>query len=253
MLLARQAFNGPVIPRVAAPDSSCLAPQTMRLLVLEDDAQLGEALSAGLRAEGHVVDWFTTGRYADAVMGDTAYDAAVLDLGLPDTDGLVWLRRWRARGVSLPVLVLTARDTVEQRIEGLDVGADDYLIKPISLHELEARLRAVTRRSNGRLAQVDWTHGALTYNPATKRAHWREQPVDLTARELVLLEVFLKHPRKVLSKGQLLEQLYDWRGGEPESNALEVHIHHLRRKISPDLVRTIRGLGYALGSIEELS
>lgn len=228
-------------------------PLNMRLLVLEDDVQLGEALSAGLRVEGHVVDWFTGGGHADTAMADTRYDAVVLDLGLPDTDGLVWLRRWRDRGVAIPILVLTARDAVDQRIEGLDVGADDYLIKPISLHELDARLRAVMRRSSGRSAQLDWTHGALTYNPASKAVHWRGLSVDLTARELVLLEVFLKNPRKVLSKGQLLEQLYDWRGGEPESNALEVHIHHLRRKIAPQLVRTIRGLGYALGSIEELS
>lgn len=225
----------------------------MRLLVLEDDAQLGEALSAGLRAEGHVVDWFSAGVQADAALGDTSYDAVVLDLGLPDADGLVWLRRWRTHGRSLPVLVLTARDAVDQRIEGLDVGADDYLIKPISLSELDPRLRAVMRRASGRSPQPDWTHGALTYNPASKLVLWRGQPVDLTARETVLLEVFLKAPRKVLSKAQLLEQLYDWRGGEPESNALEVHIHHLRRKLTPPLVRTIRGLGYALGSIEELS
>ena len=225
----------------------------MRLLVLEDDAQLGEALSAGLRGEGHVVDWFTSGARADAAMADTSYDALVLDLGLPDVDGLVWLQRWRAAGRSLPILVLTARDTVDQRIEGLDVGADDYLIKPISLSELDARLRAVMRRVSGRSAQPDWVHGALSYNPASKAVQWRGQAVDLTARELVLLEVFLKHPRRVLSKGQLLEQLYDWRGGEPESNALEVHIHHLRRKIAPNLVRTIRGLGYALGSMQELS
>jgi two-component system response regulator QseB len=225
----------------------------MRLLVLEDDAQLGEALSAGLRGQGHVVDWFTSGAQANEAMGDIGYDAVVLDLGLPDADGLVWMQRWRAGGWSLPIIVLTARDTVDQRIVGLDVGADDYLIKPISLHELDARLRAVMRRASGRSAQPDWVHGALSYNPASKVVQWRNQVVDLTAREVILLEVFLKNPRKVLSKGQLIEQLYDWRGGEPESNALEVHIHHLRRKIAPNLVRTIRGLGYALGSIEELS
>jgi two-component system response regulator QseB len=199
------------------------------------------------------VDWFTSGAQANAAMGDTSYDALVLDLGLPDVDGLVWLQRWRAAGRSLPILVLTARDTVDQRIKGLDVGADDYLIKPISLSELDARLRAVMRRISGRSAQPDWVHGALSYSPASKAVQWRGQAVDLTAREIILLEVFLKNPRKVLSKAQLLEQLYDWRGGEPESNALEVHIHHLRRKIAPNLVRTIRGLGYALGSMEELS
>ncbi len=225
----------------------------MRLLILEDDPQLGEAVSGGLRQQGHVVDWFTSGPPADAAIRSTSYDALVLDLGLPGTDGLVWLRRWRQGGLALPVLVLTARDTVEQRIEGLDVGADDYLIKPITLDELAARLRAMLRRATGRATQAEWTHGALSYDPAGKQVRWKDQPVELTGRETALLEVLLKNPQRVLSKTQLLEQLYDWSGGEPESNALEVHIHHLRRKIAPALVRTIRGLGYALGSAQELS
>ena len=225
----------------------------MRLLILEDDPQLGEALSGGLRQQGHVVDWFTSGPPADAAIRSTSYDAMVLDLGLPGTDGLVWLRRWRQGGLALPVLVLTARDTVEQRIEGLDVGADDYLIKPITLDELAARLRAMLRRSAGRATQVEWVHGALRYDPASKQVRWKERPVELTGRETALLEVLLKNPQRVLSKAQLVEQLYDWSGGEPESNALEVHIHHLRRKIAPGLVRTIRGLGYALGAAEEVA
>jgi two-component system response regulator QseB len=166
------------------------------------------------------------------------------------TDGLVWLRRWRERGVDLPVLVLTARDTVEQRIEGLDVGADDYLIKPIAIGELAARLRAMLRRATGR-TQSEWVHGALRYDPASKQVQWQGRAVDLTGREIALLEVLLKNPQRVLSKTQLQEQLYDWSGGEPESNALEVHIHHLRRKINPGIVRTIRGLGYALGALED--
>lgn len=221
----------------------------MRLLILEDDLQLGEALRDGLRQLGHVVDWFSEGQQADAALRGTAYDAAVLDLGLPGTDGLVWLRRWRERGADLPVLVLTARDTVAQRIEGLDVGADDYLIKPIAIPELAARLRAMLRRATGR-TQTEWVHGALRYDPATRQVHWQDRPVELTGRETALLEVLLKNPQRVLSRQQLLEQLYDWGGGEPESNALEVHIHHLRRKITPDVVRTIRGLGYALGALE---
>jgi two-component system response regulator QseB len=222
----------------------------MRLLILEDDLQLGEALGSGLRQLGHVVDWFTRGEQADAAVQATAYDAMVLDLGLPVTDGLVWLRRWRERGVDLPVLVLTARDTVEQRIEGLDVGADDYLIKPIAIGELAARLRAMLRRATGR-TQSEWVHGALRYDPASKQVQWQGRPVELTGREIALLEVLLKNPQRVLSKTQLQEQLYDWSGGEPESNALEVHIHHLRRKIDPGIVRTIRGLGYALGALED--
>lgn len=222
----------------------------MRLLILEDDPQLGEALSGGLRQQGHVVDWFTSGPPADAALRGTAYDALVLDLGLPGTDGLVWLRRWRQGGLALPVLVLTARDTLEQRIEGLDLGADDYLIKPIALDELAARLRAMLRRATGRATQTEWAHGDLRYDPASKQVRWKDKPVELTGRETALLEVLLKNPQRVLSKNQLLEQLYDWGGGEPESNALEVHIHHLRRKIAPGLVRTIRGLGYALGAPE---
>jgi len=219
----------------------------MRLLILEDDAQLGDALAAGLRQLGHAVDWFASGAQADAAIDSAPYDAAVLDLGLPGTDGMVWLRRWRERGSVLPVLILTARDGVEQRIGGLDAGADDYLIKPISTEELAARLRAMLRRATGR-AQSEWTHGALRYDTVSKQVHWQGRPVELTARELALLEALLKHPQRVLSKTQLQEQLYDWSGREPESNALEVHIHRLRRKIHPDIVRTVRGVGYALGA-----
>lgn len=221
----------------------------MRLLVLEDDRLLGEALSTGLRQLGHVVDWFGDGTRADAAIASAPYDAMVLDLGLPGTDGMVWLRRWRERGLALPVLILTARDGVAQRIAGLDAGADDYLIKPISTDELAARLRAMLRRASGR-AQAEWTHGALRFDPATRQVHWRDRPVELTGRELALLEALLKHPQRVLSKAQLQERLYDWSGGEPESNALEVHVHHLRRKIHPSIVRTVRGVGYALGAAE---
>ena len=220
----------------------------MRLLILEDDADLGEALAAGLRQSGHVVDWFRDGTQAEAALDGTPYDAMLLDLGLPGTDGMTWLRRWRRRGMALPVLILTARDAVEQRIAGLDAGADDYLVKPIAIDEIAARLRALLRRTTGR-AQPLWTHGALQYDPATKRVLWRQRPVELTGRELALLEVLLTHPQRVLSKTQLLEKLYDWGGAEPESNTLEVHVHHLRRKIDPGIVRTVRGVGYALGAL----
>ncbi len=219
----------------------------MRLLILEDDPQLGDALATGLRQLGHAVDWFAGGAEADGAIDIAPYDAAVLDLGLPGTDGMVWLRRWRERGSVLPVLILTARDGVQQRIAGLDAGADDYLIKPISTEELAARLRATLRRATGR-AQAEWTHGALRYDTVSKQVHWQDRPVELTARELALLEVLLKHPQRVLSKAQLQEQLYDWSGREPESNALEVHVHRLRRKIHPAIVRTVRGVGYALGA-----
>jgi two-component system, OmpR family, response regulator QseB len=221
----------------------------MRVLILEDDDLLGDALATGLRQLGHAVDWFRAGAQADAAVADAPYDAVVLDLGLPGADGMHWLRRWRQRGLTLPVLILTARDGVEQRIAGLDAGADDYLIKPLAIDELAARLRALLRRAAGR-AQPVWTHGALRYDPSTKQVHWAGQPVELTGRELALLEMLLLHPQRVLSKSQLQEKLYDWSGGEPESNTLEVHVHHLRRKLHPGIVRTVRGVGYALGAAE---
>jgi two-component system response regulator QseB len=219
----------------------------MRLLILEDDPQLGEALAVGLRQLDHVVDWFRDGARADAALAGAPYDAMVLDLGLPGTDGMAWLRRWRQGGRTLPVLILTARDGVEQRIAGLDAGADDYLIKPITIDELAARLRAMLRRASGR-SQAVWTHVALQYDPAARQVQWQGRAVELTGRELALLEMLLLHPQRVLSRSQLQEKLYDWSGGEPESNALEVHVHHLRRKIHPGIVRTVRGVGYALGA-----
>lgn len=221
----------------------------MRLLIVEDDPELGEALTAGLRLQGHVVDWFRDGTAADAALAGAPYDALVLDLGLPGADGLVWLQRWRGRGLTLPVLVLTARDGTEQRIAGLDGGADDYLIKPIATDEIAARLRALLRRASGR-AQPVWTHGALEFDPSAKAVRWQGRPVELTGRELALLEALLLQPQRVLSKAQLQEKLYDWSGAEPESNTLEVHVHHLRKKIHPGIVRTVRGVGYALGTPE---
>lgn len=221
----------------------------MRLLILEDDPDLGDALAAGLRQAGHVVDWFRDGQQAETALDGAPYDALVLDLGLPGADGMTWLRRWRRRGSTVPVLILTARDGVEQRIAGLDAGADDYLIKPIAIDELAARLRALLRRASGR-AQALWTHGALQYDPAGRRVRWNGRDVELTGRELALLEAFLQHPQRVMSKSQLLEKLYDWSGAEPESNTLEVHVHRLRRKIHPGVVRTVRGVGYALGAAE---
>jgi two-component system response regulator QseB len=222
----------------------------MRLLIVEDDPQLGEALSAALRAQGHAVDWFRDGAAADVALGGAPFDAMLLDLGLPGADGLEWLRRWRGRGIGLPVLVLTARDGTEHRIAGLDGGADDYLVKPIATDEIAARLRALLRRVGGR-AQPVWAHGALHYDPSAKVVRWRGRRVELTGREIALLEALMLQPQRVLSKAQLQEKLYDWSGGEPESNALEVHVHNLRKKIHHGVVRTVRGVGYALGAAEE--
>lgn len=219
----------------------------MRLMIVEDDSLLGDALAQGLRQRGHAVDWFQHGAAADAALAGAPFDAVVLDLGLPGRDGMEWLQRWRQSGLQLPILVLTARDAVEQRIAGLDAGADDYLVKPITQDELAARLRALTRRTAGH-TQAVWQHGELAYDPAAKSVHWRGAPVALTGRELAVLEALLAQPQRVLSRSHLLEKLYDWSGTEPESNSLEVHIHHLRRKIDPGIVRTVRGVGYALGA-----
>ena len=219
----------------------------MRLMIVEDDSLLGDALAQGLRQRGHAVDWFQHGAAADAALAGAPFDAVVLDLGLPGRDGMEWLQRWRQSGLQLPILVLTARDAVEQRIAGLDAGADDYLVKPITQDELAARLRALTRRTAGH-TQAVWQHGELAYDPAAKAVHWRGAPVALTGRELAVLEALLAQPQRVLSRSHLLEKLSDWSGTEPESNSLEVHIHHLRRKIDPGIVRTVRGVGYALGA-----
>jgi len=223
----------------------------VRILIVEDDPQLGEALARGLSALGFAVDWFGDGSRADAALATTPYDAIVLDLGLPGRDGLHWLTRWRSGAQRVPVLILTARDAVEQRIEGLDAGADDYLVKPIAIPELAARLRAVLRRSQGRPEPV-WKHGALEYRPAAKAARWQGTPVELTARECALLELLLAHPQRVLPRGLIQDKLYAFEQ-DIESNALEVHVHHLRRKIHPKIVRTVRGVGYALGGVEDLS
>jgi two-component system response regulator QseB len=243
-----RAGHGASPPTEAQPAASIrpLDWHAMRVLAVEDDPELGEAIATGLRQLGHAVDWMRSGNEADAALAAAPYDAVVLDLGLPGGDGMHWLARWRGRGDALPVLVLTARDGVDDRIAGLDGGADDYLVKPIGIDELAARLRALLRRSRGR-AQPVWQHGELDYDPAAKTVRWRGAPVELTARELALLEALLAHPGHVMSKARLQEKLYDWSAAEPESNAIEVHVYNLRRKIDSRIVRTIRGVGYVLG------
>jgi len=222
----------------------------MRILIVEDDALIGDGVARGLAALGFAVDWVGDGRAADAALATTAYDAVLLDLGLPGHDGEHWLRQWRARGQRLPVLILTARDGLDDRIRGLDGGADDYLVKPAATTEIAARLRAILRRSQGRPEPL-WQHGALSFEPASKAVRWRGTPVELTARELALLELLLANPRRVLSKPQINEKLYAFEQ-DIDSNAIEVHVHHLRRKIDAKLVRTVRGVGYALGAAEDL-
>jgi two-component system response regulator QseB len=216
------------------------------LLIVEDDALIADGLVRAMRAAGHAVDHAPDGVTADDALRQYPYSLVILDLGLPKLDGIEVLKRLRQRDSSVPVLVLTARDALTDRIAGLDAGADDYLVKPITIDELAARLRAMVRRSAGR-AQAVWQHGDLEYDPAAKIVRWKGQRVELTGFELALLETLLKHPQRVLSKAHLQEKLYDWSGTEPESNAIEVHIHHLRRKIDPSIVRTVRGVGYSLG------
>ena len=218
----------------------------MRVLIIEDDALLGDGLASGLTALGFAIDWFKESKSGERALQSVPYDAVILDLGLPGEDGMAFLNRLRSNGSSTPVLVLTARDAVSSRIAGLDSGADDYLVKPVALQELAARLRAITRRARGR-PEPTWKHGELEYNPASKSVLWKGEQVGLTSRELALLELLLANPERVLSKAQILEKMYAW-GDELESNAIEVFVYNLRRKIAPDVIRTVRGVGYALGA-----
>jgi DNA-binding response OmpR family regulator len=214
----------------------------MRILVVEDDALLGDAIQAGLKQAGFAVDWVKDGAQADQALSTEPYDASVLDIGLPRLSGLDVLRRLRQRKATTPVLLLTARDTVDDRIQGLDSGADDYLVKPFDMGELAARLRALIRRASGNTAPALHA-GEVTLDPSAHAVTCRGRTVDLSATEFSLLHALLLSAGKVLSRTQLEEKLYAW-GEEVESNAIEVHIHHLRRKLYPELIETIRGVGY---------
>jgi two-component system response regulator QseB len=216
----------------------------MRVLLVEDDAMIGESVAAGLRLAGHAVDWVQDGRAAEAALAAPGHELVLLDLGLPRKSGLDVLKGLRAAGADLPVLVITARDAVADRIAGLDAGADDYIVKPFDLDELAARIRAVARRRAGRGAPVI-EYGALRFDPATRQVSVGGAAVALSGRELAVLEALLERPGAVLSRAQLEERLYGWRE-EIESNTVEVHIHALRRKLGPELIRTLRGVGYML-------
>ncbi|OYT88893.1 MAG: DNA-binding response regulator [Burkholderiales bacterium PBB6] len=220
----------------------------MRILLVEDDALLGDGLRAGLRQQGLVVDWVRDGLAAQREMRTAVYAAVVLDLGLPLMDGMDVLQQVRAAGVTTPVLVLTARDAVADRIRGLDGGADDYVLKPVDLHELAARLRALVRRSAGQ-PQECLTAGGVTLDPAARQVLLDGAPVALSTREFDLLQALMLNAGRVLSRDQLEQHLYSW-GQEVESNAVEVHIHHLRRKLRPELITTVRGVGYMLARAE---
>ncbi len=216
----------------------------MRILLAEDDPQLGDGLRAGLRQLGFQVDWVRDGAAAERELRSDAYAAAVLDLGLPLKDGLDVLAAVRRGGATVPVLVLTARDTVPERIRGLDLGADDYVVKPVDLHELAARLRALVRRSHGQPTDSLKARG-LSLDPASRQVLQDGMPVELSPREFDLLHALMLGGGRVLSREQLEQHLYSW-GREVESNAVEVHIHHLRRKLGPEAIQTVRGVGYRL-------
>lgn len=222
----------------------------MRILIAEDDHILADGLLRSLRATGAVVDHVTSGSEVEAVLtANQEFDLLILDLGLPRMHGFEVLRNLRARGSKLPVLILTAADSVEQRVQGLDYGADDYMAKPFSLQELEARVRALVRRGASGAGNLIH-HGPLVYDQAGRVASIDGKMVDLSARELGLLEVLLQRVGRLVSKEQLIERLCEW-GDEVSNNAIEVYIHRLRKKIEKDPVRivTVRGLGYCLEKI----
>ena len=216
----------------------------MRILLVEDDPELGDGLTVGLRQSGFAVDWVQDGQAADLALHSEDFDFVVLDLGLPRLSGMDVLRRARSRGSSMPILILTARDATGDKVSGLDAGADDYLVKPIDLDELTARIRALTRRSAGRAAPLI-THGELTLDPAAHAVTLAGEAVELSSREFTLLQMLLENAGRVLTRSHIEQSLYGWRD-EPDSNALEVHIHHLRKKLGSDLIRTLRGVGYTI-------
>lgn len=216
----------------------------MRILLAEDDSMLGDGLRAGLRQHGFQVDWVRDGNAAERELASNVYAAGVLDLGLPMKDGLDVLKALRARKISTPVLVLTARDAIPDRVLGLDMGADDYVVKPVDLNELAARLRSLVRRAHGRIQEV-LTCGKVHLDPSARQVRLDEMHVPLSTREFDLLHALMRNAGRVLSREQLEQQMYSW-GHEVESNTIEVHIHHLRRKLHAEVIQTVRGVGYTM-------
>lgn len=216
----------------------------MRILLVEDDSMIGASLQEALQQSGYAVDWARDGQMAETALGLEPYGLVLLDLGLPKKSGIELLRQLRARGNNLPVIIVTARDAVSDRVAGLDSGADDYLIKPFALEELDARIRAAVRRRGGRADPI-LVCGALQLNPATREVSYGGRTQVLSAREYALLFALMERPGTVLSRSQLEERLYGW-NEEIASNTVEVHVHQLRKKLAPEVIRTIRGLGYTV-------
>ncbi len=219
----------------------------MRLLIAEDDKLLGDGIRNGLRQEGYAVDWVEDGVTAELAMKTETYDLVILDIGLPKKTGLEVLKNMRSRGDQLPVLLLTAFDRIEDRILGLDSGADDYVVKPFDLDELSARIRALLRRNSGRSAPV-MEHGDIVVDPASHVVTKNGRGIDISPREFALLLTLLDNEGRVVSRSRLEEGLYAW-NEEVESNTIEVHIHHIRKKLGSELIRTIRGVGYIIDKV----
>lgn len=221
----------------------------MRILLIEDDPLIGDGLKQGLIKSGFLVDWFQDGKTGFEALSLAPYDVVVLDLTLPKLDGLEVLRGWRKANQDVPVLILTARDTLDERVQGLQIGADDYLCKPFALAEVVARLQALTRRRNGHINPII-QHGLLTFDPMKRKVWLQQQEIPLTSQEYRLLALFLNHKERVLSRSLIEEKLYSW-DDEVSSNALEVHIHNLRKKLGKQIIRTVHGVGYVLGNYDE--
>ena len=221
----------------------------MRILLVEDDPLLGDGIQIGLKQDGYNVDWFTDGGKATSALQSDHYDLLLLDLNLPVKSGLEVLKETRSKHIDLPVLILTAHDSVEDRIRGLDCGADDYLGKPFDLDELSARIRALLRRSKGRSSPT-LVHGNLEVNPAEHSVRLADTYVDLSPAEFNLLLLLLENRGRVLPRTSLEENLYGW-NKDVDSNAIEVHIHHLRKKLGTELIRTVRGVGYVIDKPEK--
>ena len=222
----------------------------MRLLLVEDDEILGDGLAAGLKMEGYAVDWLTNGKLADEALKMNCYEMVVLDLNLPDMDGLAILKNLRTRKDETPVLVLTAKDTVPDRVEGLDSGADDFVVKPFDLNEVCARLRALARRNEGRSTPTI-EHKGIVLDPASHQVMYNGEKVDLSQKEFEILSFLMANIGRVVSRARLEESLYSW-SSDIESNTVEVHIHYLRKKLETGIIRTVRGVGYIIDADDEM-
>jgi two-component system, OmpR family, response regulator len=223
----------------------------MKILVVEDDTVLAAALTRALNQAAYTVDLVEDGEEANRALGANTYDLVVLDIALPKLDGMSVLRRLRDRRAHVPVLVLTARDTLEDRVAGLDLGADDYMTKPFDLPEFEARVRALIRRGHYN-AGTSMTHGSMRFDPAARRLFHKDQPVELSARELAVIELLLSRQGRVVSKEQMIDHMFGF-GDDVGSNAIEVYVHRVRKKLEPFGVdiRTVRGMGYLLDKVDE--